>query len=340
MDKQSKLHDKCKQVVLFHNHLVKFFKALTETCPEFKRDIAKCIKYYQQTERSVYINKTHQLMEPHIQKISEYDEGIFSNDYQSGSLKLIPGLDFKKIFAAINDDDDENFTEDDRNQTKKSIFNHLQSIYISTELSLAQIQKFDKAMGQQKEMLLSMLKNLHLDENLKEKIEKITEEENAQAAAGGGFDLSQLDKLGELLGEDNFIVQLAKDVANEINLGTEGEEGNAPVDAISRLFANNGQKLQELLVSVGDKIEQRIKNGDITQEQLLGQAQEMKDRVGSFMGKIPGLDGIMKNLPTMNGSQMLGSLPELLAKNPETWTDEERQTVEKFVKESEKSADN
>lgn len=339
---KNEMHDKCKQVVVFHNHLVKFFKSLSTTCPEFKREIAKCVRYYNECDRYEYIGKTLKLMEPHIKRVSQYDEGIFSNDYQKGSLKLVPGLDLKKIFHFINDSDE--FDKDDAAATKKAIFNHLQSIYISGELAVGQIDKFNKAMDKQKTMLMDMLKNLNLEAALKDKIEKLAADEK-EAEGKGGFDLSQLNKLGDLFGEDNFIFQLAKDVAEEINLGNE--DLSSPVDAINLLFANKGQRLQELIVTVGEKIEQKVRSGEIDQAKLYEHAKNMKEKIQGIVGNIPELKGLSD--PSQMTKMFADGFSELSAEDqakfadikalldvesPDMtkWTEEQRTKFEEYTK--------
>jgi len=334
------LHDKCKQVVVFHNHLYAFFDSLIKSFPEFKRDIAKCLKHYKESDRYIYITKTLKLMEPHVKKFSQYDEGIFSNDYCKDALKLVPGLDVKKIFHLINDS--AGYDKKEIMETKKNIFNHLQSIYISGQLAVNQINKFNTAMDKQKTMLMDMLKNLNLDATLREKVEKLAADEKAtESVAGSGFDIN---KLGELLGEDNFIFQLAKDVANEINLGNE--DLSNPVDAINILFSNNGQRLQELIVTVGEKIEQKVRSGEIDQAKLYEHAQNMKEKLHSVVGNIPGMQGFTdpvemtkmfaESFSELNDEEQIRfkDAKDLIDNNPDmkSWTDEQKTKFDEYAK--------
>lgn len=291
------MHDKCKQVIAFHNHIIRFFKNLIEVCPEFKRQITKCMKYYNNNDRMDYVIKVLDHMKPHIEKISQYDEGIFSNDYCKEQLKLLPGLDFKQIFNVINNE----FEPEECKQTKKSIFNHLQSIYITAELANTQISAFNSAMNKQKQMLMDMLHNLNLDANIKERIEKLAAEEKEANANEGMFSPEQLSKLTEMFGEDNYIIKIAKDVAEELNLGNT--DFSSPVEAISLLCANNGQKLQELIVSIGEKLEQRVNSGEIDQNKLVQHATQMSDK---FKELIPD----MANMADIAGSNKFEELTE------------------------------
>ena len=336
---KSQMHDKCKQVVLYNNHLLKFYKDLKTLCPDFSRDIAKSAKHYKGMDRMNHIKLVLSRLEPHIKSISQYDEAIFSNDYCKEPMRLIPGIDFKKVMKFINDSED--LDQELAAKTKKSIFNHLQSIYISADLASSQINQFNTAMSKQKDMLLNMLKNVNLDERLKERVERITKDEEEAAGSGGGGSDSEelLKKLGEALGEDNFIFTLAKDIAEEINLGND--EFDSPVDAISVLLANNGQKLQELIVSITEKIEERVE-GEITPEQLQEQARNMKERLGEVMGDIPELSGLKNPMDITKlfseqyekldkkTQEKYTDIKELLARDMKSWSDDEKKRFDEF----------
>jgi len=278
-------------------------------------------------------------MKPHIKYISQYDEGIFSNDYSKEALKLLPGLDMKKIMQFINESDD--YTTEECAKTKKNIFNHLQSIYIVAELASSQMNKFNEAMDKQKDMMINMLKNLNLDERLKARVEEITKEEEEEENKNSMSTDEMMKKLGEVLGEDNFVFQLAKDVAEEINMG---KDGDTPVDAINMLFANNGQRLQELIVTITEKIQDRVDRGEITPEQLVEHASQMKERLKKVMGDIPEISKM--NDPTQltqlfsesyeklsqQEQKEYKDIKELLAKPMGIWNDDEKKRFDEFAK--------
>ena len=327
------LHDKCKSVIVFHNNLTKFFKSLKGVLPECVEDIRKSIRYYKSVSRADYIQELHSLMNPHIKYISEYDDGIFTDDYEEGPRYLIPKMDFRIIWNHIN-----NFDEELQAKTKKTVFNHLQSIYVSIQMALEQISTFDKNVEKQKEFLMDMLENLQLDDKIKEKIENMKAQEEEENSSS--FDLG---KIGDMLGEDNFVYQLAKDITEELDIGGATDIEN-PVEAITSLFADNGKKLQELIVTVGDKIESKVQSGEINKEKLVSDAQAMKDKIEGFMGKIPGLEEIMNNnglieqfMSEFNNlseeeQKKFNYIPSLLEKNLIECNDEEKAKFDNFAK--------
>lgn len=337
---ENTMHDKCKNVIVFHNNLSKFFKSLKGVLPEHVEVIRECIKYYKSKARSEYLEECEALMKPHIEYISQYDDGIFTEDYSSEPLLLLPKMDFRVIWELL---DGEDFKDDEelQSKTKKAIFNHLQTLYVSIQMALSQINVFNKNIEKQKAFLMDMMENLQMDDKIRERIEEMKQEEEEAEKNGksSGFSLGQL---GEMLGEDNFVYQLAKDVADELDMGSD--DIDSPVEAITKLFANNGKKLKELIVTVGDKIEQKVESGEIDKDKLIHDAKAMKDKLGGFLGKIPGLEkmidnhGMIQQFTTMyeelaeDEKRHFSYIPELLESNVAEWSQEEKERFDEYAK--------
>jgi hypothetical protein len=246
-------------------------------------------------------------MDAHAKYISEYDEGIFTDDYQPGArereLFLLPELDFRKVWDLLSTAD--GFDDALRSSTKKSIFNHLQTIYISASMALDQIGAFNKNMEKQKALLLNMIENLKLGDEVKKRMAEMKQTEDAASAksassgipglssllsglggaTGGGIDITSM-----FGGEDNFVFQLAKDIVGELDMGND--EIDSPMDSIMSLFANDGKKMQELIVKVGDKLEQKIASGEVDKDRLFKDAKAMKDKLAAVA---PGLGDMIND---------------------------------------------
>ena len=101
VDMENTMHDKCKNVVAFHNNLSKFFKSLKGVLPEYVETIRESIKYYKSISRSSYLEECEALLKPHIEHISQYDDGIFTDDYKEGPRYLLPQMDFREIWGLL-----------------------------------------------------------------------------------------------------------------------------------------------------------------------------------------------------------------------------------------------
>ena len=275
MTDKNSIYDECNDVAIFNKNIQRFYTYIIELpCfSEFIRIIKKSYKFYKNEDRKNYIIKVIDLMTPHITYISQYNEGIFSNDYVTGSMKIIPGLDFKLLFKTLNSSPE--FT-----QYKKPVFTHLHTIYISAEMAKGQLCKFNKVLKKQKELLLNMIKNLGIDETLKEKIEKLEKEEadeEARESESSWFDFSKFAELKEIFGEDNPIAKLAKDIIAEVNISNLTAEN---------LTENFGEKIQNLIKVFLQKIQAKFMSGEIDIESLSEEVNKIIEKVTKIF---PGL---------------------------------------------------
>lgn len=334
---ENTMHDKCKNVVVFHNNLCKFFKSLKGVLPEHVHVIRECIQYYKTISRQVYLEECQTLMEPHINSISQYDYGIFTDDYATGPLILLPGMDFRQIWTLL---DGEDFEDDKELQTatKKSIFNHLQTLYVSIQMALSQINVFNKNIEKQKQFLMDMMENLQMDDKIKARIEEMKLEEAEAAKNGGKGGMFSMAKLSEMLGEDNFVLQLANEVIQEMELGGDEVLEN-PLETITQLFADGGKKLQDIIIKVGDKIEQKVQRGEIDIEKCSQDAEALK---GSMKGLIPGLDKIINGSMSAQYASVYEALgddekehfshmPAIFNMDPDSWTEEHQVQMKEYM---------
>lgn len=320
------IHDKCKNVILFHNNLIKFLRTLKSTVPEVSEQISGATAYYKSKPRTDYIRETHDLLDPHMNYISQNDIGIFSDDYAVGPRVLLPHLDFRHICDIVQKSE----SGEDMEAIMIKIFKHLQTLYVSSNVALTQIGVFDRNLEKQKEHLMNMLENLRVDEEVRKRIDELKNEEKSS----GGLNM---EKLGELLGEDNFVFNLAKDIASEMDIGND--DVSDPVEAITSLFANNGRKFTELMMSVEAKLEKKIESGEIDRDVMMKDAKKVGEKLRGV-----GIDigGILKNSGiTDRVLEAYSALPEderernahigqILEKGVGDWTEEEKTQVENF----------
>ena len=93
-------------------------------------------------------------------------------------------------------------------------------------------------------------------------------------------------KLGDLARE------IAEETAGEINMDTDGETDVNKV--FQKMFKNPGQ-LMNLVQSVGGKLEEKIKSGEITEAELMKEASQMMGK----MKEMPGMGDIQSMLNKM-----------------------------------------
>jgi len=105
---------------------------------------------------------------------------------------------------------------------------------------------------------------------------------------------TNLDENGNDEGNDNigiefpeFVVDLAKELSNEIEIPPELENISEPSELINKIMQEDGQKMvMNLMNKVTTKLQKKIDNGEINQTQMKQQAEEC-------------LQNIMKSNPAM-----------------------------------------
>lgn len=325
------IHDKCKQVIMFHNNLIKFLKTLKRTLPETGDQITVAVNYYKTVSRAVYIKEVHSLLDPLIKYIAENDSGIFTDDYATGPRYFLPHFDFRAVWETI----EKNVAGDEAEAIRVTIFKHIQALYINCNVALTQIGVFDRNVEKQKQHLMNMLENLRVDDEVRKRIEEMKEGD-----AEGDFNL---DKIASMIGEDNIVLKIARDIANEMDLGLDNVDN--PVEAITSLFANGGKKMRELIVTLGDKLEKKIASEEIDSDKFMADAKKASERLESnpiFGSIMKGVGNSMQKLNKVNevysglgpdDQTKYECIPELLQKKSEELTEDEKDLLESFAKE-------
>jgi len=98
-------------------------------------------------------------------------------------------------------------------------------------------------------------------------------------------------KLGKLAKE------IAEETAENLDLGMD-MDGNADMKDVFNKLVKNPGKLMGLVKNVGEKLDTRIKSGEIKESELIAEATEIMNK----MKNMPGMDGIQEMLSKMGMS--------------------------------------
>ena len=245
-------------------------------------------------------------------------------------IYFLPNVSFKFLFGC------EGITEN----TKKAIWKYLQlilftvvnevkdksdfgdcaSIFDGIEESALQ-DKLKETMESIGDFFNKMQENENIDEDAKEKLEKTKEEmekmmddlpdmekmmgdlPNMEKFKDKMPNLSNLqDNLKQLF--DGKIGSLAKEMAEEIaddfkDIIDENEVSN-PQDVIKKLM-KNPNKISQLMKTVGSKLDNKMKSGEISKEELMKEASEMMGHMKDFGGEGEMGDMLKNVMKSMGG---------------------------------------
>lgn len=308
----------------FNNYYLEFLNYISKKFPSYRK--------YTSIDEKNYLKDFIELNLANIENISIRNIDIFR--YKLVDVQLIRGLKFKRVLDHIYD----------KPRTLESIWRYLHNLYIILYNS-CDLKKIVEKRYNNNEDLLKVLDNHNIyienimlsghpiierdessqeeeelsDEEIElrrqfENIQKNGEESNkddngdeSNKNSGDNNDDNKIPDISNMF-EGSIIGDLAKELSSEINPNDLGNIENVS-DIVNNLFnpnAEGGSNLQNIIQSVTEKMDTKMKNGDITQEQLLNDAQNMMGNMGQLFGQMNGGENdMMANMGQLFG-QMSG----------------------------------
>jgi len=288
-----------------------FISDISITFPEYLPIINRWWKTKEslQTEDEIIADRKQKIESIFSHCIHVFPERFFDILYQNVEIfkedsvvntEFLPGISFKYLWNC-----------DISDKTKETIWKYLQLILLSIIGSV----KDQSAFGDTAKLFESINENEFKDklqetlekmQNLFEKSETSEGEKSETTGSSEGMNMPSAEEihshingmLGGKLGD--LAREIAEETANNLNIDMENVTDVKGV--FQNLFKNPG-KLMNLVKNVGDKLDTKIKSGEINQSELMAEASEimnkMKDMPGmgdiqSMLGKM-GMGGLGKN---------------------------------------------
>jgi len=174
--------------------------------------------------------------------------------------------------------------------------------------------------------------------NLQETIEKIKktttteDKDNVENNENKGSD----DNILGNIEFPEFIVDLAKELSNEIEIPPELENINEPTELIQKIMNEDGQKMvMNLMNKVSTKLQKKIDSGQINQNQMKEQAQEC---LNNLMKQNPAMKEMVDQM--ISGMKGPGVSEYKRNQSKSNTRDRLRQKLEKKKKEKEQKLNN
>ena len=263
---------------------------------DFLNDIGVTYPELNEKIENIKIKNEKKLLEVYNYCKEVYPERFFDILYQncdifsdeSKTVNFLPNINFKELWS-------DEITEN----TKEIIWKYLQLILFTVVGNVDNTKMFGET---------SRLFEAIDEESLKSKLEEtIKSMSNLFDMSGNDMDFTDMsgvsmndlpdpeelhnhisDIMGGKLGQ--LANEIAEETASELDINLDDASNIG--DVFQRLFKNPG-KLINMVKKVGNKIEEKIKSGEIKESELMEEAQEM-------MKKMNGMPG-MKNFQKMFG---------------------------------------
>jgi len=299
----------------FSKILIDFLNDLILTFPEIKNKLNNSLK--------IIFNRDNELtedLENALKNIYEYcqqfyPERFFDILYQNSDLFnnsqkelfFLPDIDFVELWKL-----------DISDSTKKTIWKYIQLILFSVITNVKNDNSFGDAAKLFKAIGETEFKN-KITETMQEMQEVFKNTNNDLS----GINVNNLpnpneihDHINELM--DGKLGMLAKEIANDTaaNLDIDPNNINNVGDVFQKLFKDPG-KLMGIVKNVGNKLDEKMKNGEIKESELIQEATEMMKK----MQNLPGMDKMndilnKMNLPNMgNGKFNKGAFDAMMNNN-------------------------
>jgi hypothetical protein len=284
-----------------------FTKDLTNTFPEYSYLWSKW--YDSTTQESEYVDIYNYCLTIYPERFFDIiyqNDDIFSENSSISTL-FLPCVEFKVLFNC------EGISEN----TKKSLWKYLQLIMVTIMSGV-----HDKTIFGDTAHLFNGINEDDLHNKLSETIEGLSEffknslhSREAETNIDGEPNMNDFKNVFENIGksmdeEDHFgknipnsdelnehlknlfdgkIGTLAKELAEDLSedimnmFREQGEDVSSTQDVLKKIM-KNPKKMMDLMKTVGTKLDAKMKNGDISQEDLMKEA-------GEIMGKMKGMGG-------------------------------------------------
>mgnify|MGYP001208853853 CR=1 FL=1 len=293
-----------KLILSFNKLLKQFVKELDKTYPEY--NILKIKEYKNIDDKDEkYLLYYMNFIEKDIKKIANEDISLFEQE----DTYFLRDIEFSRIW-------NNNISD----KTKQAIWKFLQTLYLigkpfmNNKTDIHQlITDYNDIISNDTEKDPKKLKSIKKELDTISKIVKNInqEKEHQKQQRKEQFKQDGTGQLPEFL-ENSKIGQLAQELSSELDLDELGfgnlDEGNAdPQNIFNNVLGKNPQKLMGLIQNVGTKIQSKLSDGDINENDLVGEAQNMMSSLGGNgvfqeMFNNPNMKNIFQNMGNMFGN--------------------------------------
>ena len=278
----------------FNNFLKGFVENIMECFPEYK-DVLE--NYYGELLENTssddkYVKRFMKKTLEFKDLITKRDESLFDND-----IYFLKNVNFKDLWNKEN--------IGDNNKTK--IWDHIQHLYL---LGSAMVGDSQQLIDFVESVKKDDTKNDKNDTNDKNDNNDKTDEHDENGHQNELMDIFKsikdnkgsdiTDNIPESIFSEGLIGNLAKELADDINVNDL--DLDMPKDGnVNDLFTNimsgdNPSKFMNLLTSVGQKIQNKVSEGDLDESKLVNEA-------NTLMESLQGSNPILKNLMNMSKQQ-------------------------------------
>ena len=259
----------------FNSNLKLFVLDIIKIFPDLKEDLTE---YYSLIIESDTCNED-KFIKRYMRKLTEYKDLISqkNNDLFNNTIHILKSVDFKELMAR----------DEVTDSIRETIWDYIQTLFVIGETIVSDsnsikqlVENFKKIRETDGDMsqLDANEENNEQDDQVLEMLKNLSEKTKETQENG--------DEINEELINNGLIGNLAKELAEDINI----DEFNLNIDdnssSVNDVFSNlisgdNPMKFMNLIQNVGQKIQNKLSDGNIDQSKLVDEAQQMMGMLGN-----------------------------------------------------------
>ena len=292
--------DNKKTLKDLHKAVVDFTNDILTTFPEENNNISPELKEI--ISRDYVLNDTMNLILSHFKTV--YMERFFDILYQNKDiytqhLFFLPGIDFHRIW------NDSNLSDNSR----EMIWRYIQLIL----LTLVSLTDNTSDFGASSK-LFENINDEEFNKKIKETIDKMQEvfsktpgESDGSSDNKPNISLEDLPNPEDIREHLNGLMNgrlgnLAREIAQETASDLAADMGNPEsLNDVFKTLLHNPSKMMGLIKKVGDKLDTKMKSGDMKESDMLSEANEILQKMKSM----PGMGNIQEMLSKMGMGNMM-----------------------------------
>jgi hypothetical protein len=296
----------------FEKIICEFVQALLEVCPEYNNanlniDLKNILlgEFDKKTIESIYTYCSN-IYPANIFNIMGKSDDMFGSE--ECNTEFLPGIEFKNIWK------DDSITD----STRETIWKYLQLILFTIVGNISDMDSFGDSAK-----LFEMIDEDELKDKLQETFENMEkmfteaeeqesqseeQEQNADSTNNTGqpsFNMPDVnnihDHLKGLMGGKlgNLAAEIAEETAQELDIN---ENDHGSVKDVFQSMMKNPTKLMGIANKIGNKLETKMKSGELNEKELMKEAADMFSK----MKNTPGMGDIEKMMRSMGGMGGMG----------------------------------
>lgn len=262
---------------------------------------------------AIYTSETNEVINKNVENVwkhcsNVYPERFFDILYQNKDIfkedsqincEFLPGVDFKQLWKC-----------DISDKTRDTIWKYLQLILFAVVAEIRDHSSFGETAK-----LFEAINEEELKNKLEEAVAQMQALFESSANEEGGMSFTDISNisLGDLPNPEDIhnhitsmmegkLGKLAREIAEETAQELQIEmEGSQDINDVFKKLFKNPTRIMNLVKSVGSKMENKLKSGDIKESELLQEAGDLMNK----MKNMPGMDN-MQNILSKMGIPGLG----------------------------------